>query len=91
MTVTVFWYSIVTDSFSKMFSFSMVSSFWVIIFDCVFVFNELKAVFGCLTVTDLMPLFFTVLDTLWIFLPSLFKINLFCSMALVEPDILLSW
>ena len=46
--MTVFVRSIVTDSMSKMFGFPMVSSSWVIIFDCVIGYNKLEAVLGCL-------------------------------------------
>ena len=43
--------SLVTTSTSKMVDFSVVSSSWVITFDCSIGFNKLEAVLECLTPT----------------------------------------
>ena len=43
--------SLVTTSTSKMLDFSVVSSSWVIIFDCFIGFNKLQAVLECLIPT----------------------------------------
>ena len=45
--IIVFGCSIVTDSLSKMFGFSTVSSFWASIFDCVIEFHKWKADLEC--------------------------------------------
>ena len=59
--VTVLGCSIVTDSMSNMFGFSMISSFWVIICDCVSSFNKLEVVLGCLAVLNFVTTLFGVL------------------------------
>ena len=57
---------------SKMFGFSMASSFWVIILNCSIDFNKLEGVFGYLRGTDSMSLLFGVF---WICLPLFLKPN----------------
>ena len=76
--VTVFRCSMLTDSMSKIFAFSAISSSWVFIFDCFLVSNELEAVLGCLTVADFKWQFFgffTALNALRISLPFSYKSN----------------
>ena len=47
----VFGCSLVTKCTSKMLAFSVVSSSWVIIFDCSIDFDKLEEFLGCLTPT----------------------------------------
>ena len=85
--VTVFGCFIVTDSMSKTFYFSTVSSSWVNIFDCVIGFNKLEAVLGYLTVTESLPPFFgvfTVFNALENLLALSIKYNLYISLSLVS-------
>ena len=64
----------------------MVSSSWVIIFDCSIAFNKLEAVLGCLKAAGFMLLVF---DVFWICLLLFLKNSSYCSLALVSSVILL--
>ena len=81
--VTVFQCSIVTDSMSKMFGFSTVSTSWVIIFDFILGFKKLEVVLVSLIVTDFISALF---GNFSIFV---FKNNSYYSLALVGSGIIL--
>ena len=84
--VTIFGSYIPTESVSKLFGYSVASTFWEIIFDRVIGFDRLEVVLGHLAVAVCMLLLlwvFTVFYSLWIFLPLLLRNNSNCSLDLV--------
>ena len=84
--VTIFRSYIPTESVSKLFGYSVASTFWEIIFDRVIEFDRLEVVLGHLAVAVCMLLLlwvFTVFYSLWIFLPLLLRNNSNCSLDLV--------